>query len=246
MTTMTTTRPRVEVLLQAQGLIAASSDTVPFDLEVRRGERVALVGEDQVRLTQIIRIFGGIERPRAGVARVLGIDVASADRGGLAQARRQLGYVSVAGGLLSNMSIRANIEVAMRYHGDYDPATIRARSDALLAEVGLSAHAGDPASVIPAELQKCAAYVRAMARDPTILLIEDPTAFLHPEGRIVIQRIHERLAATQTTVVLADDDVAFAAHLADRAVWFDNGTVRFDGPFASLPSAAGVRCGESS
>lgn len=208
-----------------------------IDFEIEAGEATALLGDDQVVLTRMIRVIGGLDRPDAGTVIVAGVDVGTATREELQALRRRVGYVSVAGGLLSNMTVRANLELALRYHGQVPPNSIRARADSLLAEVGLSQCGDRPASVIPAELQKCAAYVRAVACEPDLLLVEDPAAFLHPEGRAAIERVHARLADRGTTVLLADDDVDLAGRLARRAIWFTGGIIAFDGPFSALPDS---------
>ncbi len=232
--------PATDVVLSIEGLALQESALQGLDFTMRAGETAALLGDDQVLLTRIIRVLGGLERPAAGTVTLLGVDVGAATRHQLLQLRRRVGYISVAGGLLSNMTVRENVEIAMRYHAHGDVAGVPARAAALLEEGGLTAMADQPASVIPAEYQKCAAYVRAIASDPPVVLVEDPAAFLHPEGRTTIERIHARLQDTQTTVLLADDDTELASRLVARAVWFSGATITFDGPFSSLPSPAAM------
>ncbi|MEM6994818.1 MAG: ATP-binding cassette domain-containing protein [Myxococcota bacterium] len=229
--------PAADAVLQIEGL-GLAGDPAPLsglDLTVHEGQTAALLGEDQVLLTRIVRLIGGLERPDRGTIRLLGVDVGSANRRELLTLRRRVGYVSVAGGLLSNMTVRANIEIAMRYHGDCEPGQVAGRAQALLDEGALTDLADEPASVIPAEYQKCAAYVRALASNPDVVLVEDPAAFLHPEGRATIERLHERLQRSRTTVLLADDDIALAERLVTRAIWFQGATITYDGPFAGLP-----------
>lgn len=242
MSAATVIDPKADVVLQIRGLTLPGKATIRgLDLVVRKGETVALLGDDQVELTEIIRVVGGLSRPVGGSVNLLGVDVVAADREALLRLRRRIGYVSIAGGLLSNMSVRANIELALRYHARGDAAYVRKQTDALLEEVGLTSLAREPASVIPAEYQKCAAYVRALACEPEVLLVEDPAAFLHPEGRIVIERVHARLRASQTTVLLADDDVDLASRLVQRAIWLTDGTITHDGPFEALRRPTTVR-----
>ena len=242
MSAATVIDPKADVVLQIRGLTLPGQTTIQsLDLVVRKGETVALLGDDQVELTEIIRVVGGLSRPAGGSVNLLGIDVVKADREALLRLRRRVGYVSIAGGLLSNMSVRANIELALRYHARGNAAYVRKQTDALLEEAGLTSLAREPASVIPAEYQKCAAYVRALACEPEVLLVEDPAAFLHPEGRFVIERVHARLRTTQTTVLLADDDVDLASRLVQRAIWLTDGTITHDGPFEALQRPTTVR-----
>ncbi|MBV1861432.1 MAG: hypothetical protein KUG77_23635, partial [Nannocystaceae bacterium] len=128
-----------------------------------------------------------------------------------------LGYVSISGGLLANMTMRDNLELALRYRGT-------ARSDAsravqsVIAAAGLEASADARASLLPAELCKCFAYLRALLLEPVVLLAEDPSAFLHPEGRQIVASLHALARARGVTVLVADDDIEFVEPLVDRVI----------------------------
>lgn len=193
-------------------------------LRVAEGESVAVVGDDQPSLTLLVRCCGGLVRPDRGRVRVAGVDVAAADRHALLDLRRTVGYVSIHGGLLANMSLRDNVELPMRYHGRLPAAAVTERAARLLDEAGLSARADERASAMPAEIQKCVAYLRAVALEPRVLLVEDPSALLHPRGRTIVRGLHQQLRARGVTVLVTDDDDAFAAELTDRQLTVEEGT----------------------
>jgi ABC-type ATPase involved in cell division len=155
--------------------------------------------------------------------RVAGVDVTAADRYSLLDLRRTVGYVSIDGGLLANMSLRDNVELPLRYHGRLSPAAIAQRAAELLDEAGLTGRADERASTLPAEIQKCAAYLRAVAMEPRVLLVEDPSALLHPRGRTIVRGIHQRLRERGVTVLVTDDDDEFAAELSDRQITVEEG-----------------------
>ncbi len=189
-------------------------------LQVRPGERVAVVGRHQPSLSLLIRACAGFESVQRGRVRVCDVDVAQADRRGLLQLRRKLGYVSISGGLLANMTMRDNLELALRYHGvspDEASQRVRARIDAS----GLTAHADARGCMLPAELLKCFAYLRALLCDPTVLLAEDPSAFLHPQGRRVVADLHAEAHERGITVLIADDDIDFVTPMVDRVIDWD-------------------------
>lgn len=192
-------------------------------LRVDEGESVAVVGDDQPSLTLLVRCCGGLVRPDRGRVRVAGVDVGAADRQALLDLRRTVGYVSIQGGLLANMSLRDNVELPLRYHGRLPRAAIAERAAGLLAEAGLEAWADQRACTLPAEIQKCVAYLRAEALEPRVLLVEDPSALLHPQGRTIVRRIHERLRERGVTVLVTDDDDEFAAELTDRQLRVEEG-----------------------
>jgi ABC-type methionine transport system ATPase subunit len=209
---MTSAAIEVEGLYVAQATAALRG----VSLHVAEGESVAVVGSDQPSLTLLVRCCGGLVRPDRGRVRVAGVDVAAADRYALLDLRRTVGYVSIHGGLLANMSLRDNVELPLRYHGRMPAGAIAERAAQLLDEAGLTARADERASTLPAEIQKCVAYLRAVAMEPRVLLVEDPSALLHPRGRTIVRRLHEQLRARGVTVLVTDDDDAFAAELTDR------------------------------
>ncbi len=186
-------------------------------LEVAAGERVAVVGSHQPSLSLLIRACAGFERLAAGTLHVAGVDVGRADRRQLLALRKRIGYVSIGGGLLSNLTLRENLEIALRYHGVAHAEAV-AEVDRRVDAVELGAVAHRRACLVPAELQKCFAYLRALLFDPQVLLAEDPSAFLHPQGREIVVALHEAAAKRGTTVLIADDDDAFVGPIVDRIV----------------------------
>ena len=186
-------------------------------LSIAPGERVAVVGPHQPSLSLLIRACAGFEPIVDGSARVCGIDVGRADRDALLRLRRHLGYVSIGGGLLANMTMRDNLELALRYHGAA-AADASTRVGAAISRAGLEETAGVRACLIPAELAKCFAYVRAMLLEPVVFLAEDPSAFLHPEGRRIVADLHAQAQTRGVTVLVADDDVDFVTPMVDRVV----------------------------
>lgn len=204
---------RVQNLTVRNGGVELSGVSIALE----PGERIAVVGPDQQRLSLLIRACAGFERVAEGSVQVCGVDVGQADRGTLLALRRHVGYVSVSGGLLANMTMRNNLELALRYHGasEHDAA---ARVAAAIDAAQLGPQADTRACLLPAELTKCFAYLRALLLDPVVLLAEDPSAFLHPHGREVVAQLHAEATARGVTVLVADDDVAFVEPLVDRVV----------------------------
>jgi ABC-type transporter Mla maintaining outer membrane lipid asymmetry ATPase subunit MlaF len=192
-------------------------------LRVAEGESVAVLGSDQPSLTLLVRCCGGLVRPGRGQVRVAGVDMATADRHALLDLRRTVGYVSTHGGLLANMSLRDNVELPLRYHQRLPTAAITERAAQLLEEAGLTARADERASTLPADIQKCVAYLRAVAMEPRVLLVEDPSALLHPRGRTIVRALHQQLRARGVTVLVTDDDDVFASELTDRQLVVEEG-----------------------
>lgn len=207
--------PSIEIRdLWVQG---TSAKLQGVSLRIGAGERVAVVGPHQPSLSLLIRACAGFETVEQGQVVVCGVDVSRADRRALLQLRRYLGYVSISGGLLANMTMRDNLELALRYHGTTQSDATHA-VQSIIAASGLEASADTRACLLPAELCKCFAYLRAMLLEPVVLLAEDPSAYLHPEGRIIVAELHAQAHARGVTVLVADDDIAFVEPLVDRVI----------------------------
>jgi ABC-type polar amino acid transport system ATPase subunit len=197
--------------------VPTAETTTMLSLRVAEGESVAIVGADQEWLTPVIRQCGGLDPIEHGRVSVGGLDVGRASHRELLALRDRVGYVSVGGGLFANATLLDNVTLPLRYRGVVDAeATATARE--LLQEAGLAAVADRRAATVPVELQKLAAYLRALALRPTILLVEDPAAHLHPDGRRTVERLHAQLRDRGATVLVADDDREFAARLTSRLV----------------------------
>ncbi len=212
---MSTMTPSIEIRdLWVQGVGAKLQGV---SLRIGAGERVAVVGPHQPTLSLLIRACAGFEQVQQGQVVVCGVDVSAAGRRSLLQLRRYLGYVSISGGLLANMTMRDNLELALRYHGTaQSDASSAVRS--IIATAGLEAAADVRACLLPAELCKCFAYLRALLLEPVVLLAEDPSAYLHPEGRNIVAALHARAQARGVTVLVADDDIEFVEPLVDRVI----------------------------
>lgn len=186
-------------------------------LKVAPGESVAVVDDDQHRVTPIIRHCGGLEPVDEGHVQIGRFDVGRADRHTLLRMRQHVGYVSIGGGLFANATLAANVALPLRYRG-MSPEDADAQARKLLDEAGLLAIADRRAATVATELQKLGAYVRALALQPDVLLVEDPAAHLPPHGRRVVATLHDALRARGATILIADDDRELAARLADRVV----------------------------
>jgi ABC-type lipoprotein export system ATPase subunit len=208
--------------IEIEGLRLASEELGVDGLTVvvHPGESVALVGRRQRLLTAIVRAVGGLDPVLGGRIRVGGVDVGRATRSELHRLRRDVGYVSVGGGLFANMTLRTNLELPLLYRG-VPPEAARRRGEDLLERARLSELADVRAAELSVEQQKVAAYARALAADPQIVLAEDPAAHLHPEGRDVVEALHRGLRARGATVLVADDDEELAHRLADRVLDVD-------------------------
>lgn len=127
--------------------------------------------------------------------------------------------------VLLRRSVAANVDFVLRAR-DRGPGRARAgKRDALLDRVGLSDMAGQPARLLSGGEQQRLALARALATEPEILFLDEPTASLDPASVHLIETIVQDEARAGTRVIFVSHDIAQARRLADDVVFLDRGRV---------------------
>jgi putative ABC transport system ATP-binding protein len=204
------------------------------DLEVRRGEFVAISGPSGAGKSTLLHLLGGLERPDHGEIHLNGrrVDQLSEARWALLR-RRSVGVVFQFFNLISSMTVADNVELPALLAGA--PARrARARREELLADLGLE----DRARSTPAELsggeQQRVALARALVNDPELLLADEPTGNLDSRNTREVLRLLTRIHEQGRTIVLVTHD-ARVASAADRVLSLFDGEITGD-TAVSLPA----------
>jgi putative ABC transport system ATP-binding protein len=183
------------------------------DLDIVRGDSVAILGPSGSGKSSLMAVVSGLERASGGSVRVAGIDLAELDEDALARARRgNIGIVLQSFHLLPTMTALENVAVPLELSGATDAFE---RAAVELESVGL-AHRLDhyPAQLSGGEQQRVA-IARAVAPRPQILFADEPTGNLDGEtGAAIIDLLFARQQASGATLIIITHDPSLAARCA--------------------------------
>src|SRR5690349_15563533 len=158
-----------------EGLVRAL-DAV--DLDVNRGEAVAVMGPSGCGKSTLLHLIGGLDRPSAGQLSVAGQRVDELSERALAHLRRdEIGFVFQAFQLMDELTAQENVELPALLAG-YSPNEARARATALLEQVGLADRARHLPSMLSGGQRQRVAIARALVNHPEIVLADEPTGNL--------------------------------------------------------------------
>ena len=210
-----------------------------LDLEVRRGELVALVGPSGCGKSTTLRMVNRLIEPSAGTITIDGEDVTHVDP---VQLRRRIGYVIQAIGLFPHLSVARNVATVPDLVG-WDKRRARDRADELLDLVGLEAKTYGrryPHQLSGGQRQRVG-VARALAADPPVMLMDEPFGAVDPIARESLQVEFLRIQRSlRTTVLFVTHDIDEAVRLADRIAVFSQGGVleQYDTPSQILGAPA--------
>jgi osmoprotectant transport system ATP-binding protein len=195
-----------------------------FDLEVRQGELLVLLGESGSGKTTALKMVNRLVDPSAGRVLVDGIPV---DRSPVTTLRRSIGYVFQRFGLFPHMTAAENVGIAPRLAG-WESAKITRRTDELLELVGLppSDYRARSPGMLSGGQQQRIGLARALALSPRVMLLDEPFGALDPVSRDALQieyrRLHKDLVLT---TVMVTHDMSEALWMADRIAVLAKGRI---------------------
>jgi ABC-type lipoprotein export system ATPase subunit len=193
-----------------------------IDLEVARGETLAVMGPSGCGKSTLLHLLGGLERPTAGQILLAGSRLDLMGERALARLRRTaVGFVFQAFHLIDELTARENVELPALLAGR-SPRAARRRAAGLLERVGL----GDRAGFLPAALsggqRQRVAIARALANEPLVVLADEPTGNLDSAATLDVLRLFDELHAAGQTLVIVTHDSRIAA-TADRLISMRDG-----------------------
>jgi phospholipid/cholesterol/gamma-HCH transport system ATP-binding protein len=228
-----------EVVIQVRGLVTAFGTHVihdHLDLDVYRGEVLGVVGGSGTGKSVLLRAIVGLLKPVEGSIRVLGTDMRDAPEDERQAIERRWGVMFQGGALFSSLTVEQNVEAPMREQLDLDRGTRGTLAALKVAMVGLPP---DACAKYPSELsggmQKRAGLARALALDPEIVFLDEPTAGLDPIGADAFDELMRELSrALGLTVFMVTHDLDSLHAICDRVAVLAEKKVLATGTMAEM------------
>ncbi len=235
---MTASAANSEAIVRITGLRTAFGTQVVhdnLDLAIPRGEILGIVGGSGTGKSVLMRSVIGLIRPVAGRIEVFGQDTAKLNDAERRQLQQRWGVLFQDGALFSSLTVAQNIEVPLKEHTKIPHRLRRELADLKIAMVGLPPDAADKfPSELSGGMRKRAGLARALALDPEILFLDEPTAGLDPIGAAAFDTlIGDLKRALGLTVVMVTHDLDSLHAICDRIAVLIDKRVKL-GTIASL------------
>jgi phospholipid/cholesterol/gamma-HCH transport system ATP-binding protein len=210
-----------DVVIQVRALCNQFGSNIvhkDLDLDVRRGEILGVVGGSGTGKSVLLRSIVGLLRPAAGEVNVFGENLLALDSDKRSALERRIGVLFQRGALFSSLTVLENIALPLIEHSGLSRRQASEIANVKLALAGLPAHAG---ALFPSDLSggmvKRAALARALALDPDLLFLDEPTAGLDPIGAAAFDQLLMTLRdAFNLTVFLVTHDLDTLYTTCDR------------------------------
>lgn len=189
-----------------------------LDLSVYTGEVLGVVGGSGTGKSVLMNTILGLRKAQGGSVQVFGTQIITASQRTLSDLSRRWGVLFQNGALFSSLSVRENVKAPMREHSDLSNRMMNELADLRISLVGLEPEAG---AKLPSQLsggmRKRAALARALALDPELLFLDEPTAGLDPIGAAAFDQLILELKHTLgLTVFMITHDLDSLHTICDR------------------------------
>ncbi|MCI0412907.1 ATP-binding cassette domain-containing protein [bacterium] len=200
------------------------------NLRVRESETVAVLGRSGTGKSVLLKLMIGLMKPDSGSIRIKNQEMTALPLEKLNEARKRIGFLFQYAALYDSLTVEGNVEFPLLWHSKLSKEERREKTHQLLSRVGME----DAAKKMPGELsggmKKRVALARSLALDPSIMLLDEPTAGLDP---VTAAEIHELFSGLRgerkvSTVVVTHDMYTVQA-ISDRVVMLHEGRIVFEG-----------------
>jgi phospholipid/cholesterol/gamma-HCH transport system ATP-binding protein len=205
-------------------------------LSVPHGQTVAVLGRSGTGKSVLLKLLVGLQPPDSGSVRIAGQEITGLDPHPLNEIRKKMGYLFQQAALYDSLTVEQNVDFPLSRHAGMSESERKEKVRQLLSSVGMDDGEFDKMpSEISGGMQKRVGLARALALDPEILLLDEPTAGLDPitAGEIG-QLIVELKTKRAITAVVVTHDIHGAKNFSDLLILLDKGKIVAQGTFEEL------------
>jgi phospholipid/cholesterol/gamma-HCH transport system ATP-binding protein len=197
---------------------------------VEAGTAYVLLGRSGTGKSVTLKLICGLLKVDTGAIHVGGEDITRLDSTELTPIRKRMGFLFQSAALFDSISVGENVAFPLRRHTDMSDKDIRDRAQSTLEQVGLGNEYNSMPSNLSGGMRKRAGLARALALEPSILLVDEPSAGLDP---ITSSGIDDLLLSVKknnnTTLVVVTHNIPSARVIADRMAFLDEGRILAEG-----------------
>lgn len=231
--------PPTDAVVDIRGLHTRFGTAVVHEgvsFSVQRGEIFALVGASGCGKSTLLRETIALQLPTSGSIRVFGLEVVGLSDEEALPLRRRWGVMFERGALFSSLTVAENVGMVLHEHTPLDARLIEEIAALKIALAGLPVDAGPKyPNELSGGMRKRAAMARAMALDPELLFLDEPTAGLDPLSAEGIDELVRNLRdALGLTIMMSTHDIDLLWRTADRVAVLDGGRIVDIGTMAAL------------
>jgi phospholipid/cholesterol/gamma-HCH transport system ATP-binding protein len=205
---------------------------------IPRGTAFCLLGRSGVGKSVTLKLLVGLLRPDEGRIWVDGRDITAASGPELVRLRKRIGFLFQQAALFDSISVGENVAFPLRRHTELAESEVRSRAQALLDQVGLGRDYDKMPADLSGGMRKRAGLARALALDPPLLLVDEPSAGLDPITSVEIDDLLLRLKQESgVTLLVVTHNIPSARRIGDRLAFIEQGRIVASGSAAELEAS---------
>ena len=202
---------------------------------VQSGTAYVLLGRSGTGKSVTLKLICGLIKPDVGSIGVGGKDITRLDSSEMTPIRKRIGFLFQSAALFDSISVGENVAFPLRRHTDQPDKMVRERAQSILETLGLGKEYNSMPSNLSGGMRKRAGLARALVMEPSILLVDEPSAGLDP---ITSSEIDDLLVAikkdNKATLVVVTHNIPSARVIADRMAFLDDGRILAEGTAEEL------------